>query len=118
MTSSKLVDIVQLQKALKIIADKRDWRKFHSPKNLVMALTGEVGELVEIFQWLTEQESALVMANESLSAAVKDEVADVLIYLAQLAAVLELDLDEAVQAKLKKNAEKYPALSSIEQADR
>jgi dCTP diphosphatase len=110
VTPNKLVDINRLQDALEIFAEKREWRKFHSPKNLVMALTGEVGELVEIFQWMTEAESSLVMSNESVSGAVRDEIADVFIYLVRLASVLNLDIDEAVSTKLEKNAIKYPAL--------
>jgi dCTP diphosphatase len=110
VTPNKLVDINRLQDALEIFAEKREWRKFHSPKNLVMALTGEVGELVEIFQWMTEAESSLVMSSESVKGAVRDEIADVFIYLARLASVLNLDIDEAVRTKLEKNAIKYPAL--------
>jgi dCTP diphosphatase len=96
---------------LEIFADKRDWRKFHSPKNLAMALTGEVGELVEIFQWLTEEQSRKVMTDEKLGAAVRDELADVLIYLVRLASVLEVDVDDAVRKKIAKNKIKYPPLA-------
>jgi dCTP diphosphatase len=109
MTSRTLIDVSQLQSELEIFADKRDWRKFHSPKNLAMALTGEVGELVEIFQWLTEEQSTQVMVDEKLSVAVRDEIADVLIYVVRLAAVLNLDVDDAVRSKLGKNELKYPA---------
>ena len=78
-----------------------------------MALTAEVGELVEIFQWLTEEQSKAVAtdvnADEKLGPAVRDELADVFIYLVRLASVLGVDMDAAVRAKIAKNANKYPA---------
>jgi NTP pyrophosphatase (non-canonical NTP hydrolase) len=104
-----LIDLSQLQTALTQFAQARDWEQFHSPKNLAMALTGEVGELVEIFQWLTEEESKLVGHHPHTSESVRDELADVLLYLVRMAQVLEVDLNEAVVNKLKKNSEKYPA---------
>jgi dCTP diphosphatase len=111
LTAQNLIDVTQLMSELEIFADKRDWRKFHSPKNLAMALTGEVGELVEIFQWLTEEQSRKVMTDEKLGAAVRDELADVLIYLVRLASVLEVDVDDAVRKKIAKNKIKYPPLA-------
>jgi dCTP diphosphatase len=104
----RLIDISSLESALHLFAEARQWRQFHSPKNLAMALTGEVGELVEIFQWLTEAESTLVAKDPKTARAVRDELADVLIYLVRLAAVLEVDLNEAVKVKLASNALKYP----------
>ena len=104
-----LVDLQGLQQAQLEFARARDWEQHHSPKNLAMALTGEVGELVEIFQWLDEDESYDVARNTATARAVRDELADVLIYLARLAAVLEVDLDAAVRDKLASNALKYPA---------
>jgi dCTP diphosphatase len=80
MSKQKLVDVSLLESTLDVFADKRNWRRFHSPKNLAMALTGEVGELVEVFQWLSEEQSAQIMSDEKLSVAVQDEIADVLIY--------------------------------------
>lgn len=74
-----------------------------------MALAGEVGELMEIFQWITEVQSQDAGRDPKTSQAVKDELADVQIYLTRLASVLGLDLNEAVQQKLRKNAERYPA---------
>jgi len=93
---------------LQRFADARDWNQFHSPKNLAMALTGEVGELVEVFQWLTEEQSREVARNPQTARAVRDELADVLLYLVRLSAVLGVDLDEAVQHKLTANSVKYP----------
>ena len=108
MTTPRLIDTAALETALHEFADQRDWHGFHSPKNLAMALTGEVGELVEIFQWLTEEQSKGVARHPATSEAVRDELADVLLYLVRLASVLEVDLNAAVVAKLAKNAKKYP----------
>jgi dCTP diphosphatase len=110
MTEARpLIDVSGLAQALNVFADERDWKRFHTPKNLALALTGEVGELVEIFQWLTEEESKRVASEPATARAVRDEVADVMIYLVRMASVLEIDLDEAVRKKLEANAAKYPA---------
>jgi dCTP diphosphatase len=85
----------------------RDWDQFHSPKNLAMALIVEAAELVEHFQWLTEEQSAALPADKL--AAVAQEVADIQIYLVRLADKLDIDLDAAVAAKLTVNEQKYPA---------
>jgi NTP pyrophosphatase (non-canonical NTP hydrolase) len=105
-----LIDVRALAAALQTFADERDWNRFHSPKNLAMALTGEVGELVELFQWRTEEESRRLAAEPALRTALEDELADVQIYLVRLAAVLGIDMDAAVRAKLDRNRAKYPAL--------
>lgn len=107
--NARLVDTSNLESAVHRFAEARQWRQFHSPKNLAMALTGEVGELVEIFQWLTEAQSEAVARDPKTARAVRDELADVLIYLVRLASVLEVDLNEAVTSKLATNALKYPA---------
>ena len=103
-----LVDVAPLQRAVARFAREREWEPFHSPKNLAMALTGEVGELVELFQWLSEDASRGVGRDPATARRVRDELADVLVYLVRLAAVLEVDLDEAVRSKLAANALKYP----------
>ncbi len=103
-----LVDVGKLQGELARFARERDWEQFHSPKNLVMALAGEVGELSELFQWLSEGASREVGRNAATSRPVRDELADVLFYLVRLATVLEVDLNEAAASKLRRNAEKYP----------
>jgi len=106
---SRLIDTDGLQRAIDEFARPRGWIQFHSPKNLAMALTGEVGELVEIFQWLTEAQSKEAMQDPGQAMRIQEELADVTIYLTRLAAVLGVDLDEAVKDKLAKNARKYPA---------
>lgn len=87
-------------------AKERDWDRFHSPKNLAMALVGEAGELVERFQWLTEQESAALAPRELER--VGQEIGDVLIYLVSLCDRLGIDPIVAAEQKLLINAEKYP----------
>ena len=101
-------DIRLLATELAGFSSERDWDQLHTPKNLTMALAGEVGELVEIFQWLTAEESAAVMSSPRAQD-VRDELADVLIYLVRLADVLNVDLIGAGFEKLQKNALKYPA---------
>jgi dCTP diphosphatase len=106
--TARLVDIDGLSAALQKFADERNWAQFHTPKNLVMALTGEMGELAEIFQWMTEAQSKTAAMHSDTAQAVRDELADVLLYLVRLASVLDVDLDAAVRQKLVRNAEKYP----------
>ena len=103
-----LVEVQGAAQALKEFADARDWAQFHSPKNLVMALSGEVGELNEIFQWMTEADSFKAASSEATAKAVRDEIADVALYLIRLSDVLGIDLNEAVSSKLVMNAAKYP----------
>ena len=95
--------------ALRQFADERDWAQFHTPKNLVMALVGEVGELVEHFQWLTPDESAEVINDAASAKGIADEMADVFIYLVRLSDVLGIDLLDAARTKLEANARRYPA---------
>ncbi len=96
-----------LRDTLRKFVAERDWDQFHSPKNLSMALSIEASELMEHFQWLTEEQSRS-LAPEKL-AQVRDEMADVLVYLVRLADKLDVDLIEAAQQKIEKNALKYPA---------
>jgi NTP pyrophosphatase (non-canonical NTP hydrolase) len=100
-------DLEVLKIKLKKFADDRDWDQFHSPKNLSMALSVEASELVECFQWLTEEQSQN-LTPEQLSA-VTDEIADVQVYLLRLATKLDVNVLEAVEQKMVKNVAKYPA---------
>lgn len=97
----------ELTHRLRSFATERDWERFHSPKNLVMALTGEAGELAAEFQWLTEAESQELDPERMVR--VKQEAADVLLYLVRLADRLQFDLLEAAHRKIDLNAERYPA---------
>lgn len=105
-----------LQKQLREFARERQWEQFHSPKNLSMALTVEAGELQEIFQWLTEQQSAALNSQQRQQAS--EELADVLLYLCRLADVLGIDLAQAAQEKLAINARKYPVDKALGRADK
>jgi len=96
----------QLKAPLQAFADERDWDKFHSPKNLSMALSVEASELVECFQWLTEEQSKNLTPEQYQ--AVIDEMADVQVYLLRLATKLDVNLLQAVEQKMVKNAAKYP----------
>jgi dCTP diphosphatase len=96
-----------LQKDIQKFVEKRDWKKFHSPKNLSMALAGESAEIMEIFQWLTDEQS-YNLEDDKLSN-LKEEIGDVLIYLINLASKFDIDPIKAAEAKLKLNEIKYPA---------
>ena len=103
------IEIETLAARLKQFADARDWEKFHTPKNLAIALSVEVSELAEIFQWLTPEESAGVMnSSNSAAAAVRDELADVMIYLTRIASILGVDLIEEANAKIDRNEVRFP----------
>lgn len=98
--------LAQLQQDLAAFAAEREWQPFHSPKNLASALVVEAGELLEPFQWLTEAQSRQLDAAQK--EAVAQEMADVLLYLAQLATALDVDLIDAAQRKMALNAQRYP----------
>lgn len=97
----------RLKEELRCFSRERDWEQFHSPKNLAMALGVEAAEIMEHFQWLTQEESR-DLDPEKL-AAIAEEIGDVMIYLTELAAMLDIDPLAAAWDKLEKNREKYPA---------
>lgn len=99
--------IDDLQQLLRDFADRRNWEQYHTPKNLALALAGEVGELCAEFQWLTPDEAANLMPEQR--AAVGAELADVTIYLLRLADILGFDLDAEVRAKTTRNEDRFPA---------
>ena len=101
-----ITDLTSLRDALRAFCAARDWHRYHTPKNLVMALSVEAAELVEHFQWATPEESLDLAPKKR--AEVADEIADVLIYLTELADVLGIDPISAARAKIVKNAVKYP----------
>lgn len=103
------MDIAALQTTLRRFAQERDWPQFHTPKNLAMALMVESAELLEIFQWLTPAQSQALTQSAPERERVGDEMADVLLYLVQLADHTGVDLEAAVQRKIGKNALKHPA---------
>lgn len=93
---------------VRAFAQAREWQQFHTPKNLVMALAGEVGELIAEFQWLTPEEASAVMNDPDAGSRVRAEIGDVMIYLTRLADVLGVDLTEAALTKLDDSARRYP----------
>jgi NTP pyrophosphatase (non-canonical NTP hydrolase) len=99
----------ELASTLRAFAQARDWERYHTPKNLAMALAGETGELVACFQWLTPGESTGIMQDPDAAAAVESELADVLQYLIRLADVLGVDLAGAVRNKVQFNESRFPA---------
>ena len=100
-------DLEALRERLRQFTAARDWDRFHSPKNLAMALIAEAAELVEHFQWLSEAESA-ALPKEKLKE-VEQECADVLLYLIRLADKLGIDLAAAATAKIERNEVRYPS---------
>jgi NTP pyrophosphatase (non-canonical NTP hydrolase) len=100
------VDIDNIKQKLADFAAQRDWQQYHSPKNLAMALTVEAGELLELFQWLSEEQSARLSDDDRRRAG--EELADIQLYLIRLADRLGIDLEIAVHDKLRINEEKYP----------
>ncbi|MEQ8314872.1 MAG: nucleotide pyrophosphohydrolase [Gammaproteobacteria bacterium] len=98
--------IDEIKEQLRKFADERDWEQFHSPKNLAMALSGEVGELCAEFQWLSEDQSKSLSAAQLKS--IRHEIGDVLIYLIRLSDKLQIDLLDCAAKKLEINAKKYP----------
>ncbi|MEW2131751.1 nucleotide pyrophosphohydrolase [Streptomyces sp. NPDC005435] len=101
-------DLPGLQRRLAEFAAARDWQPYHTPKNLVSALSVEASELLEIFQWLTPEESSRVMADPDTAHRVTDEVADVLAYLLQFCEVLGIDPLTALAAKIERNEKRFP----------
>ena len=107
--SDSSTTIADLRQLVRQFVDERDWRQFHSPKNLSMSLAIEAAELMEHFQWIDAAESRRIGNDVEKLAEVRDEMADVLCYLLALANELDLDLSAAIRDKMVKNAAKYPA---------
>src|SRR4030067_3752911 len=101
------MNLLDIQQKLRKFAEDRNWDQFHSPKNLSMALAAETAELLEIFQWLTEEQSKDIVNSEKEIAQVKEEIADVFIYLVRLADKLYIDIEKEVFAKIALNEKQY-----------
>jgi dCTP diphosphatase len=106
MNTHEIDSLNALRRRIRDFAEARAWERYHTPKNLAMALSVEAAELLEPFQWLTAEQSLQLSAEQH--EAVRQEIADVLIYLTRLADVLDIDLLEAAADKLAINARKYP----------
>ena len=107
--SDSTTTVAQLRDIVRRFVDERDWKQFHSPKNLSMSLAIEVAELMEHFQWIDIGESREIGEDAGKLAEVREEMADVLCYLLAIANELEIDLSDAMRDKMVKNAVKYPA---------
>ncbi len=104
------MDLEKIKERIQKFSDDRQWDQFHNPKNLVMALNGEVGELNEIFQWLDFNDS--INLPDDVKEHTKEEVADIAIYLLRICMKLDIDIEDAILKKMDKNEKKYPVSSS------
>jgi dCTP diphosphatase len=102
------MNIEDIRQRLAQFAEARNWEQFHSPKNLSMALAAEAAELLEIFQWLTDEQSQEIIKDEKEMTLVRQEIADVMICLVRLADKLGVDIEKAVMEKIGVNEKKYP----------
>jgi dCTP diphosphatase len=109
MATDAQTTVGALRQAVADFVDAREWRPFHSPKNLSMSIAIEAAELMERFQWLTTEEAQAAVEDPAERAAVADELADILIYCLSLSNALDLDVSSAVLGKLQTNEHRYPA---------
>lgn len=100
--------ILDVREKVANFVEERDWEKFHTPKNLSMSIAIEAAELMEIFQWMKDDEANDILANPSTLQRIREELADILIYSISLSNTLKLDISEAISEKLGKNSQKYP----------
>ena len=107
------MNLSELQVDLRHFAAERGWQPFHTPKNLTTALMVEAAELAENFQWMTPEASQLAYQDAGSKQRIAEEVADVLLYLLQVADYSHIDIAQAVKDKLTRNALKYPATRAI-----
>jgi len=99
----------ELTRLMRELSEERDWKQFHDPKSLILALVGEVGELAELFQWVPAEDAATRAAEPGHRARVGEEISDVLLCLLRLADVLGIDVMEAARAKQAAVRERFPA---------
>ncbi|MDD5173481.1 MAG: nucleotide pyrophosphohydrolase [Candidatus Omnitrophica bacterium] len=103
-----LTTIDHLKKKLAKFVKDRDWAQYHSPKNLSMSIAIEAAELMEVFQWANIEESHKILKNKKKLEDIKDELADIAMFVMEFCNMFDIDLSSAVLKKLKKNAKKYP----------
>jgi len=103
-----MADLLHLRDLIAEFAADRNWQEFHTPKNLVLALVGECGELSAEFQWLSDDQAKLDNLNIEKLKAIELEIADVAIYLIRLADILDIDIYKAVNEKMKINNSRFP----------
>ncbi len=99
----------EITRLIREFVDERDWNQYHKPAALAVSASIEAGELLELFQWKTDEEVRESLQSEKYRTALADEIADVMIYLLRLADTVGIDAARAIADKMKKNAAKYPA---------
>ena len=104
---SDIINVDELKNNISIFAKERDWEQFHTPKNLACALSVEASELLEIFQWINETEQRNISTEKK--EAISEELSDIITYAVRLAGVMDINLSDSIEKKIKKNAKKYPA---------
>jgi len=102
------MELNEITRILIDFRDRRDWKKYHTPKNLAISAAVEVGELLEIFQWKSDEEIARLLESEEYRERIGEEISDVMIYLLTLAHECGIDMEKAVLSKIEKNERKYP----------
>lgn len=105
---SNILDVSEMQKFSANFVKERDWEKFQTPKNLAIGISIEASELVEIFQWLTDEESVSLVTKEDKMQMIKDEIGDIFNYIIRLSDVLGINLGESFYQKMEKTKAKYP----------
>ena len=118
LLSDSTTTLADLKARVLAFVRERDWEQFHSPKNLSMALAAEAGELMEHFLWATPEASRTIAADGVKRGKIADELADVVIYALEFANMGGIDLAKAIEAKLAKNALKYPVEKAKGRADK
>ena len=107
-TIGAFMDMQKIENIIQNFSKERDWDQFHNPKNLAMALSVETAELVEIFQWLEPEQ--VLNINEAKKEHLKEEIADISVYLLRICMAYDINLEEAIISKMKKNEKKYPLI--------
>ena len=108
-SSDRSTSIMQLRDRVQKFVEDRDWSKYHNPKNLAMSIAIEAAELMELFQWVDDKETELMVRDSSIFTRLEEELADVVIYCLSLANATSVDIAQAVVEKIEKNGQKYPA---------
>lgn len=103
-----ILNISELKQKLTEFAAERNWKQFHTPKNFAMAASAEAGELLEIFQWMKDAESMNAHQDPEIHQQTRHEIADIILYLVQLADMMRININDAIHEKLKINYVKYP----------
>lgn len=108
MKSDKITRVFELKDWVNKFIEDRDWSKYHNPKDIAISIAIEAAELLELFQWVKENEPDQIINTPSKSSKLQEELADIIIYCMSLANVLSIDVSQAVTKKIEKNKQKYP----------